>query len=490
MKNCINLAMMISFFAVPLVGLSFKQKANKPNVIFIAVDDLRPALGCYGDKLAITPNIDKLAKKSIVFTQHYVQAPSCAPSRTSMLTGLRPDEVKVTNHITHFRETKPNLTTLPQFFKNNGYKTISLGKIFHYAKGYNDPVSWHEEHFLQGEESPYFLEKNLKVKGKASSMEMVDFPDTVYTDGKITRKAIECLKTFKANDESFFLGVGFLKPHLPFNAPKKYWDMYNRDDFGNITNPDRPVGAPDIAFHNSQELRGYKDIPDNGPLDHEKEKQLRHAYYACVSYIDAQVGKLLQTLEELGLRENTIIVLWGDHGYHLGEQDLWCKSTNFDLSAHAPLIISAPEIGKKGFLCNALAESVDLYPTILDLCGFEGKGNLSGVSLKPLMLNPSLVWNNEAFNQFARPYEAAIGAKVPATHMGYSVRTEKWRYTAWYNLDNNTFEYPELYSFQNPGIPYENLAGNPENSDIQKRFHSLIKKYQNGKFKKEAYHEK
>jgi iduronate 2-sulfatase len=461
---------------------SQKDQSTKLNVIFIAGDDLRSNLACFGDPLAITPQIDSLAKQGMIFNRHFVQAPSCAPSRTSMLTGLRPDEVKVTNHKTHFRDARPEAVTMPQLFKNKGYSTINLGKIFHHKAGYNDSVSWTEEHLLK--ERNYVLPENVKVRGKAASSECIEVDDVAYIDGRIADKAIDYLKKFKESNSPFFLGIGHLKPHMPFNAPKKYWDLYNREDFRNIKNRERPLNAPEIAFHQWQELRGYKDIPGKGPLSAEKEMELRHGYYACVSFIDAQIGKVLKMLDELNLRENTIIVLWGDHGYHLGEQDLWCKSTNFDLAARSPLIISAPGIGSSGQNCGAIVESVDLYPTIIDLCGIEPSDNLSGTSLKPLLEDPNCKWKNIAFNQFVRPYPAAIGARVPASHMGYSVRTEEWRYTAWYNLIKDSFEFPELYSFSQSSFPDENLAGKPEFAETVTNLHKLVQEYKDGKYNK------
>ena len=456
---------------------------QKVNILFIAVDDLRPALGCYGDPLAITPNIDRLSKQGVVFGRAYTQAPSCAPSRTSMLTGLRPDELKVTNHATHFRDTRPDVVTLPQIFKKNGYETMSIGKIFHFSKGFNDTVSWtRPELYVTGiKREQYVLSENRTV-GKAASTETADVHDTAYWDGKITNEAINFLNEMKDIDRNFFLGVGFLKPHLPFSAPKKYWDLHDPVDFQYIQNRDRPENAPEIAFHKWQELRGYSDIPSTGSLTVEKEMQLRHGYYACVSYVDAQIGKILYVLDELGLRKNTIIVLWGDHGYHLGEQDLWCKSTNFELSARVPVIISAPGTGKSGVSCDAIIESVDLYPTLIDLCGIHPIGDLSGSSLVPLLKNPSCEWKNIAFNQFARPYSAAIGGGQPVSHMGYSVRTESWRFTAWYNVNTGSFEYPELYSLQEQVIPSENLAGKSEYADTESRLLELVKQYKSGKY--------
>ena len=227
----------------------------KTNVIFISIDDMRPALACYDDPLAISPNVDGLAFQGALFTNHYVQAPSCAPSRTSMLTGYRPDEVKVCNHKTHFRTTRPEVVTLPELFKNKGYTTISIGKIFHYASGYNDSQSWDKEHYLKGAVEGYVLKENIEVKGKAASSECVELPDTAYQDGLSAERAMEYLRAFKKNKTPFFMGVGFLKPHLPFNAPKKYWDLYERDSFGDIIQAERPKHTPEIAFHNWQELR-------------------------------------------------------------------------------------------------------------------------------------------------------------------------------------------------------------------------------------------
>ena len=458
----------------------------KTNVLFIAIDDMRPVLACYDDHLAITPNVDKLASKGTLFTNHYVQATSCAPSRTSMLTGYRPDEVKVTNHKTHFRDTRPQVVTLPELFKNEGYTTISIGKIFHYGSGYNDSQSWNEEHYLKGAVEGYVLKENLEVKGKAASSECVELPDTAYQDGLSAERAMEYLRAFKKNKKPFFLAVGFLKPHLPFNAPKKYWDLYDRESFGDFGQSDRPKNTPDIAFHNWQELRGYNDISKEDTLSADKEKELRHGYYACVSYVDTQIGKVLQTLDELGLRENTLIVLWGDHGYHLGEQNLWCKSTNFELSARSPLIISAPETGTAGASIDAFVESVDIYPTIVDICGLNTPEHLAGISLEPLMEDPAQKWNDMSFNQFVRPYKAAIGASVPMTHMGYSVRSEGWRYTSWFNVETKSFEYPELYRLTENHEISDNLAGQSEYAALEKKFAQALMDYSNGSYKKKT----
>jgi iduronate 2-sulfatase len=479
MKNTNYIFTGLALSLIP-ISLSCESRKEEPpmNVLFLAVDDLRPALACYGDPLAITPNIDALAARGVLFNRHYVQAPSCAPSRTSMLTGLRPDQVRVTNHVTHFRDTRPDVVTLPQLFKNNGYMSVGHGKIFHAKGGYNDSISWDREYLYSGN---YVLPENTNIRGKASSVECADTLDNAYRDGIMTDNAIKYLHLFGESGTPFFLGVGFYKPHLPFSAPKQYWDLYDREVFRNvIKDREKPVNAPNISFHNWQELRGYMDIPPEGPLTEEKEMELWHGYYACVSYIDAQVGKIINTLDKLGLGENTMIVFWGDHGYHLGEQALWCKSTNFEMSANSPLIIAVPGTGNPGVSTDAVVESLDLYPTVIDLCGVSSESKVSGRSLKPLLEDPLAEWENVAFNQFARPYGAAIGGGSPLTHMGYSVRTDSWRYTAWYNVENDLFEYPELYTPDESG-PTVNLAGSIEYREILEKLHQMVVDYQAGK---------
>lgn len=482
---------MIILLAITGILLGFqdavKARQQKPNVLFISVDDLRANLGAYNDPVAVTPNIDRLAAESVVFTKHYVQQPSCAPSRTSMLTGMRPDEVEVTNHNTHFRETRPEVVTLPQLFKNNGYHTVGIGKIFHFRHGFQDAVSWTSEVYASNrgiKKNDYVLPDN-RHGGKAAATEKADVVDEAYPDGKYSDVAIDYLRKFELSEEPFFMAVGYQKPHLPFAAPAKYWDLYDRDDFYPVARPERPDGAPEIAFHDDNELRGYTDIPDEGPIPVEKKKELRHGYYATVSYIDAQVGKLLETLDELGFLENTIIVLWGDHGFHLGEQRIWGKSTTYELDAHSPMMISVPDLKQPGSVTGAIVESLDLYPTITDLAGLEPQSELSGKSLRPLLENPATQWSEFAFTQFPRPYRAAIGGRVPMTHMGYSVRVPEWRFTAWYNTETGNVDYTELYAMESKSgyiaresnIESENLSGRPEYSSVESRMLEMVKNY-------------
>ncbi|WP_119080543.1 sulfatase [Chitinophaga alhagiae] len=457
-----------------------KEKDKKYNVLFIIIDDLRPDLASYGDARAITPHMDRLAQRSVLFKNAYCQQAVCSPSRASILTGLRPDQTGVTDLITHFREKVPDVTTLPQAFKNNGYTAVGVGKIFHDTKRTVDPVSWSPVQLAfngpKGRE--YFLDRNKKG-GKADAYEFTDSADASYPDGKVADQAIDLLRRFKNSGEPFFLATGFRKPHLPYCAPRKYWDMYAHTSFPGVENRNRPAGAPEIAFHQCQELRGYTDIPDEGPLTHEKENDLIRAYYACISFVDAQVGKVLEELNRLGMSEHTIVVLVGDHGYHLGEQNLWCKSTNFELDARVPLMISAPGSAKKGASTDAIVEAVDIYPTLLDLCKIGPASKLSGGSLAPLLRDPASRWDKVAYSQFSRPYRAILSKT--ATHMGYSVRDREWRYTVWYNLSNNAIENRELYYLGNGRVEQENLSGTKKYQPVEKKLGALLEAYRNMK---------
>lgn len=454
-----------------------KDKGKKYNVLFIIIDDLRPDLAAYGDNRAITPNMDKLAQRSVLFKNAYCQQAVCSPSRASILTGLRPDQTGVTDLITHFRDKVPDATTLPQAFKNNGYTAVGVGKIFHDTKRTLDSVSWSpvQSAFNGPKGKEYFLERNKKG-GKADAYEFTDRTDDSYPDGKVAGEAIDLLRRFKNSGEPFFLATGFRKPHLPFCAPTKYWDLYANTAFPGVENRNKPAGAPDIAFHQCQELRGYTDIPDEGPLTHEKERDLVRAYYACISFVDAQVGKVLDELNRLGMNENTIVVLIGDHGYHLGEQELWCKSTNFELDARVPLMISAPG-NTKGASTEAIVEAVDLYPTLADLCGIDPAAKLSGGSLVPLLQDPTAKWDKVAYSQFSRPYRSILSKT--ATHMGYSVRDKEWRYTVWYNLSTDAIENRELYHLGNDRVEKENLAGTKKYQPVEKRLGALLATYRN-----------
>jgi iduronate 2-sulfatase len=415
----------------------------------------------------------------VTFSNAYCQQAVCNPSRASVMTGLRPDQIGVTNLESHFRQRLPDIETLPQAFMRNGYQSVGIGKIFHGQKNTQDDVSWSKPPVmnLSQKKNEYVLERN-REGGKADSYEWSEADDEAYEDGRIAKEAIRELQELKKSENPFFLALGFKKPHLPFCAPKKYWDLYDEKMFTELPHPEKPTDAPAIAFHDCQELRGYRDIGKR-EIAPAKASRLWQGYYACISYVDAQIGKIVNTLDELGLAENTIVVLWGDHGYHLGEQGLWCKSTNFELDARTPLIISAPGISKAGVHSASIVEALDIYPTLVDLCGLKISGKPAGVSLRPVLTDPGAEVKQAAFSQFVRPYSAL--RNQPPTHMGYSVRTKEWRCTAWFNLQNDSIEFSELYRLNRGRIETENLAGARRYGKIEKELTDLLNEYKTNK---------
>jgi len=464
----------LSFVVLWLAACTASVGQQRPNVLFIAVDDLRPQLGCYGDPVAITPNIDRLAARGIVFNRAYCQQAVCAPSRASVLTGRRPDATKVWDLQTHFRKALPDAVTLPQYFRERGYETRAVGKIYHDPAEAQDPVSWSAPEVLSVTDEAggkYVLAENLvsKTSWKAAATECADVPDSAYVDGRVCNAAIDAVRQLK--DTSFFLAVGFRRPHLPFSAPKKYWDLYGNVEIPPPSPAAPPQGAPSVALHDGVELRGYTDIPDTGPLSDEEIGLLRRGYYASISFVDAQIGRLMSELENQGMLDNTIIVLWSDHGFHLGELGLWCKTTNFELDTRVPLIISAPGRAGKGRHSDAVVELVDIYPTLADLAGFPATG-LDGVSLVPLLSNPERAWKNTAFSQFPRPW---MYRDVPEL-MGYSVRTEELRYTEWRRLNDASIVATELYRYDRQGAETQNLSGQAGYEQAQHRMQGLLEK--------------
>lgn len=449
-----------------------KPVETRRNVVFIAVDDLRPALRCYGDQTARTPNIDRLARRGTLFNRAYCQQAVCGPSRASLMTGRRPDTIEVWDLATHFRKTTPDVVTLPQHFKQHGYHSQCVGKIYHGKKALQDSPSWSapEKFNVPVKREQYVLQKNRpgEKSGKMAACECADVPDNAYWDGKIADEAVRALE--KNRDKPFFLAVGFMKPHLPFSCPKKYWDLYDRNSIAPPANPEKPAGAPQIALHDSVELRGYTDIPNKGPLSSEKIAELRHGYYACVSYTDAQIGKLLDALDRLDLSRNTVIALWGDHGWHLGEHALWCKTTNFELDTRVPMIVAAPGRERAGAKTDALVEFVDIYPTLVELCGLPMPKGLEGVSVAPLLNNPNLPWKKAAFSQFPRPW---FYKKQPAV-MGYTIRTRRHRYTEWIDFKTRKVLARELYEHPNDSGETVNLADKPEHAQEARRLSKML----------------
>lgn len=462
-----------------LTVLPWVVQAEKPkNILFITVDDLRPVMGCYGDSLGITPNMDQLARKGFLFEKAYCQQAVSGPSRASLLTGLRPDQLGVTDLSTHFRKKDPDVVTLPQFFKNAGYQSVCIGKIFHGSAQTQDAVSWSEpeRHNLSVKKNEYLLPEN-RHGGKANAIEVVDTTIIQFEDGKITAEAIGKLSDFSQSGKPFFLAVGFKKPHLPFGTPRKYWDMHQKEFEKRSLQPMKKVyeNIPSIALHHSEELRGYADIPDIGDFSESKVKELLTAYYACATFVDDQIGMLLNELKKKELDKNTIVIIISDHGFHLGEQGLWCKSTNFEIACKVPMLIYDPEYECSATSVTSVVELVDIYPTLLELCGFEKKEELSGQSLLSVMKKESN-GKNMAFSQFPRPYNAIHNADRQ-THMGYTVRTKDWRCTLWYDLKSRQITDKELYYLPGEKTEEQNLSGKSEYAGIEKELSLCIEEY-------------
>lgn len=437
MKRLIPL-LILSSLALRVPSFAAEQR---PNVLMIFVDDLRPTLGCYGDKIVKSPNIDRFAATARQFDRAYCHQAVCGPSRASILNGRLPDNTGVWHNRNLFRTTQPDLVTLPQLFKNNSWHAQSLGKVFSGDERELDPASWSEPEVLRQTGWKNYLQRdNDEGQGKGLPFEKADVPDDAYPDGKLANLAVESLAKLKQLSQPFFLAVGFFRPHLPFSAPKKYWDLYDPAVFALHGNPARTRGAPEVAYPDHLELAGYRGIPDDERVSPEQARDLRHGYHACISYTDAQIGKLLDELERLGLASNTIVVLLGDHGYSLGEADHWCKDTNFELDTHVPLLIRAP--GVKPGRTQALTEYVDIYPTLAALAGLKPAGPLDGQSLVPVLNDASAKGRNMVLSQFSRPFRGG-NPEV----MGYSIRTETHRYTRWIEWSTKKLMSEELYDY-------------------------------------------
>jgi len=453
---------------------------EKSNILMLVVDDLRPQLGCYGHRNVQTPNIDRFAAQGMVFDHAYCQQAVCSPSRASLLTGTRPDTTKVWDLKTHFRRALPEVVTLPQFFKNNGYFVQAMGKVFHGNS--DDPRSWSVpwsrpelENWgtpgTYGDPSNQELARRNATKTKGNSgggeeggsrgpaFEGADVPDNTYHDGRLAEMAIAALRQMKDRGQPFWLGVGFIRPHLPFVSPKKYWDLYDPAAIDLAPNPFAPHGAPAYAVPEGGELRGYADIP-GGHIPDAIARKLKHGYFAAISYVDAQIGLVIRELEQLGLRENTIVVLMADHGWKLGEHDAWAKHTNVELDTHVPLIISVPGMKNAGLHSGALVELVDVYPSLAELSGLPLPENLEGASFVPLLAQPQRTWKSAVFSQYPR-------ANSRTQLMGYSMRTDRYRLTRWVERGNPTnVDAVELYYHQADPQENENVAGQPANAAL------------------------
>ena len=486
--------------------LAQKSQSEKPNILFIAIDDLKPILGCYGDTMIKTPNIDRIAKNGTVFLQNYCQQAVSGPTRASIMTGMRPDYTKVWDLKTKMRDVNPDIVSLPQYLITQGYSTQGIGKIYdsRCVDKKMDAPSWSVPYYnyfktlekyysgatgmpvLGAYQLPQTKElvqkytKEAQEKGIAEndieayisklvkpSVECADVPDNAYNDGANVLRAKEILTKLKSDNKPFFFAVGFSKPHLPFVSPKKYWDLYKREKMPVAVHQEKSKNGPAIAYHNAGEIRAYSDIPalleftdqkDVGiTLPLEKQKELIHGYHAAVSYTDAQVGILLNALDSLGLLKNTIIILWGDHGWHLGDHNLWCKHTNFEQATRSPLIISAPWI--KPSKTNSPTEFVDVFPTLCDLAGVSIPTQLDGKSLVPVMKMPKIKVKEFAVSQYPRSGSSNEDVRLGYAEgkcMGYSIRTERYRFTIWMKdnfrtnrgFDKNLVIATELYDYQ------------------------------------------
>ncbi len=418
------------------------QQSDRLNVLFIAVDDLRTELNCYGSKHIQSPNIDALAREGLTFMRAYCQVPVCGASRASLLSGLRPTNDRFWDFDAQVDEDAVGVTTLPQIFRESGYYTVSNGKIFHGTKDANER-SWSESAWMPEAGGRQFLDPESAnfiggQRERGPFFESPDVPDNAYIDGQIAEKTMDDLRRLSQKDEPFFLAAGFIKPHLPFYAPKKYWDLYVQDEIEIASNRDRPVNAPG-ALRSSQEVLFYhgKNIEYNSDEFH---RVARHGYYACVSYIDALVGEVISTLDSLGLRENTVIILWGDHGWNLGEHNFWSKHNTMHNSLNSPLILSAPGFDA-GQTSEGLVEFIDIYPTLCDLAGIPLPEHLDGTSLVPLLSDPDRKWKEAVF---------------PRYKTGDAVVTDQYNFTR-YSLEGKT-EYM-LYDLQSDPEENVNLAG-------------------------------
>ena len=476
-----NIYLVFLFFFISITSHS------KKNILFIAVDDLKPSLGVYGDSFAKTPNIDELASLGTTFTNAHVQQAICAPSRVSLLTGLRPDLTEVWDLETQMRDRNPNILTLPQHFKNNGYKTVGMGKIFDNRsvdKGLDKP-SWsvpyirvNVDHPVHGNNITGFqstenkrilsqlrdqaladgipnreMWQYLRSKYKPST-ESFDISDDGYFDGALALEAVNQINKLADNNEPFFIAVGFQKPHLPFVAPKKYWDMYDRSQVQLAGYQKWARGTVKLVYNNNGEMRSYTDIPEsfdqNGLINIDKQRELIHGYYACVSYIDAQVGKILKAVKENNLLENTTIVLWGDHGWHLGDHGQWAKHSNFEQATRSPLIIVDPETKKNNFNSSP-TEFIDVFPTLVELSGLKSPDHLQGKSLVTLLNGKSKV-KDYAISQYPR-----------GNVMGYALRNDRYRYVAWYknrySINEQDIIIKELYDYKSDPDETVNIVG-------------------------------
>lgn len=462
--------------------------ADRPNVLLILVDDLKPSFGAYGDKWVHSPNLDRLAARGMRFDMAYCNQAVCAPSRNNLLLGSRSTSIGVYSLGQHFRTAVPDAVTMPQYFKQHGYHSAGIGKVFHIGHGnINDVHSWSVP-FQPDKVIDYVLPEStggkltreealFSNKSKAglpmgAAWEIADVDDGAYADGRIATEGMKRLNAYKKSDEPFFLALGFTKPHLPFCAPKKYWALYDRSKLPMAEYTLPPAGAPAYAGKTIGELNQYKPVPQNPPLGQELQRTLIHGYYASMSYMDSQVGRVLDEVDRLGLAGNTIIVLWGDHGYHLGDHGTWTKHTNYEQANRIPIVIAAPGVTQPDSSSDALIETVDLFPTIADLAGLpapKGPQPIDGESFVPILKGDDSGIGEYAYHCYPK-----------GGRLGRAIRTSRYRLVEWSQSGTDHKPDYELYDYANDPLERKNVAS--EQPGIVEKLSAILARHPSPKF--------
>ncbi|MCU0749837.1 MAG: sulfatase [Akkermansiaceae bacterium] len=466
--------------------VSAAQAETKPNVLLILVDDLKPAIGAYGDKHAVTPHLDKLAARGVRFEHAYCNIAVCAPSRFNLMTGARSTSLGIYGFGSDLRDSFPDAVTLPQHFMRAGYSAESLGKVFHVGHGtHDDSASWSSPPFKDlvieyvdpeskkgGKTREEALFSNEKGAGlpRGPAWEMPDVEDEAYADGRVATETIRRLKSYANTPKKpFFMAVGMARPHLPFSAPKKYWDLYDPMKLPMPEIEQAPEGAPAEAQKRAGEIAQYTPCPQeqDGVFPNDLKRKLIHGYYASTSYADAQIGRVLDALDETGLAENTIVVLWGDHGFHLGELGMWTKHVNYELANRIPLIFAGPGIGNHGAATGQPAETVDIYPTLAELAGLPkptGPQPIDGLSLVPVLKDPAARIRDHAYHCFRRD------------RLGRAIRTETHRLVVWQNPDEaDSAAVIELYDYADGPVEKKNIAS--DNPEIVSKLRAILDRH-------------
>ncbi len=483
--------MLAALWMVNQLHFASGESLSQPNVLLIMVDDLKPTLGCYGDKHALTPHIDRLATRGLRFNRAYCNQAVCAPSRFTLMLGSHSTSTGLYDLGSNLRRAFPDAVTMPQHFKNHGYQTLSIGKVFHVGHGnegdpnsftlppfkdkvveYLDPAS-NDGGKLTREEALFTNQRlgDIKSLPRGAAFESPDVDDDQYADSRVASVAIERLRQMQGSEgsaqEPFFMAVGFVRPHLPFSVPKKYWDLYVPEQLPMPTNTHPPREVPLVAMKRGGEITAYKPVPENGKVDKELAVKLIHGYYAGCSFVDAQVGRVVDELARLGLDQRTIVVLWGDHGYHLGDLGIWTKHTNFEQANRIPILIAAPGITQPNTVSDHLVESVDLYPTLVSLCGLPaptGPQTRDGIDLTDALKDTNLRLRDHAFHAF------------PHEKLGRAIRTDRYRLVQWKGIQEPDDQAAyELYDYQlDPHETANHAASQPE---VVKQLRVILDRY-------------